>query len=121
MMDRMSSLNQCDEQCPAFDLCAKRILIVGGITKLQAYYRKLIEEKGGVFEYHDGYMNGGKRGLETRVKRSDIILCPVNCNSHNACLSVKRLCRKHNKPVQMLSSASLSAISQALIGINGTN
>jgi hypothetical protein len=87
MVHQVSSLNQCDEQCPAFDLCAKRILIVGGITKLEAYYRQLIEERGGIFEYHDGYMNGGKRGLEGRVKRSDIILCPVNCNSHGRCSS----------------------------------
>jgi hypothetical protein len=114
MAHQMSSLNQCDEQCPAFDLCAKRILIVGGITKLKAYYRELIEDRGGIFEYHDGYMNGGKRGLEGRVRRSDIILCPVKCNSHNACLSLKKLCQKHNKPVQMLSNASLNAISQAL-------
>ena len=121
MLDQMASLNQCDEQCPAFDLCAKRILIVGGITKLEAYYRELIEERGGVFEYHDGYMNGGKHSLEGRVKRSDVVLCPVNCNSHNACLSVKKLCQKHKKPVQMLAGASLSAISQALIEIIGTN
>lgn len=121
MVEQMSSLNQCNEQCPAFDLCARRILIVGGITKLQAYYRKLIEERGGIFEYHDGYMNGGKRGLEGRVRRSDIILCPVNCNSHNACLSLKKLCQKLNKPVQMLSSASLNAISQALSKNIGTS
>lgn len=114
MVDQLPSLNQCDEQCPAFDLCAKRVLIVGGITKMQAYYRDLIEQKGGIFEYHDGYMNGGKRGLEGQVKRSDIVLCPVNCNSHGGCLSVKKLCQKHNKPVQMLSGASLSAISQAI-------
>ncbi len=81
---------------------------------MQAYYRDLIEQKGGIFEYHDGYMNGGKRGLEGQVKRSDIVLCPVNCNSHGGCLSVKKLCQKHNKPVQMLSGASLSAISQAI-------
>jgi len=121
ILDEMSSLNKCDEQCPAFDLCAKRILIVGGITKLKAYYRKLVQEKGGIFEYHDGYMNGGKRGLEGQVKRSDVVLCPVSCNSHTACLSLKRLCQKHNKPVQMLPNASLSAILQALVGSAGAN
>ena len=120
-INQLSFLNQCNERCPAFDLCAKRVLIVGGITKLQAYYRKLVEEKGGVFEYHDGYMNGGKRGLERQVKRSDVVLCPVNCNSHTACLSVKKLCQKHRKPIQMLSSASLSAISKALFENAGTN
>jgi len=109
-------LHQCNEECPAFNVCAKRILIVGGITKLKAHYRKLVEKKGAIFEYHDGYMNGGTRGLEGRVRRSDVVLCPVSCNSHMACLCLKRLCLKHKKPVRMISSASLSAISKALIG-----
>jgi len=42
------------EDCPLFDLCGKRILIVGGITKIKTFYRRAIEKKGAVFEYHDG-------------------------------------------------------------------
>jgi hypothetical protein len=99
------------EDCPLFDLCGKRILIVGGITKIKTFYRRAIEKKGAVFEYHDGW---GKHGLEGLVRRSDMVLCPVNCNSHNACLSVKKLCKKYCKRVQMLPSSSSSAISQAL-------
>ncbi|MBW1745825.1 MAG: DUF2325 domain-containing protein, partial [Deltaproteobacteria bacterium] len=52
--------------------------------------------------------------LEGLVRRSDMVLCPVNCNSHNACLNVKKLCKKYCKRVQMLPSSSLSSISQAL-------
>ncbi len=96
---------------PSFDLSGKRILIVGGITKIKAFYRQAIEKKGAVFEYHDGW---GKHGLEGLIRRSDMVLCPVNCNSHNACLNVKKLCKKYCKCVRMLPSSSLSAISQAL-------
>lgn len=102
------------ESCPRFDLCAKRVLIVGGITKFRHLYRDLVESGGGVFDYHDGYMTSGKQNLEARVKRSDLVICPVNCNSHGACIKVKRFCRKHNKAINMLPSASISAISSAL-------
>ncbi len=104
--------------CPLFDLSGKRILIVGGISKIKAFYRRLIEEKSAVFEYHDGW---GKHGLEGLIRRSDMVLCPVNCNSHNACLSVKKLCKKYCKRVQMLPNSSLSSISQALLRNAGTN
>ena len=107
----------CDEDCPVFDLCEKRILIVGGMTKLKSLYRDLIEEKGGVFDYHDGYMRGGEDILEEKVKRSDVVLCPVDVNSHNGCLSVKKICKKIDKPYQMLSNSSLTSITQSLMGL----
>ena len=74
----------------------------------------MIEEKGGIFEYHDGYMNGGSNGLENKIRRADVVLCPVNCNSHNACSMVKRFSKKYEKPVNMLANSSLSSISQSL-------
>ncbi|CAN2047514.1 DUF2325 domain-containing protein [Candidatus Magnetomoraceae bacterium gMMP-1] len=116
---QISSLNSycihpCNEQCPEFQLCAKRILIVGGLTKMKHLYKKLIESNGGKFDYHDGYMQNGNKDLEAQVKRSDIIICPVSCNSHTACHKVKQFCRKHNKSIKMLPTASLSAISTAL-------
>ena len=114
IITEFSTLNQCDETCPSFDLCKKRILIVGGITKMEDRYRGLVVEKGGIFEYHDGYMNRGTKGLESSVRRADVVLCPVNCNSHTACLTVKKLSKRYNKPVQMLAGSGLSAISQAL-------
>jgi hypothetical protein len=110
----MRRINTCDENCAAFDLCQKRILIVGGIARMEALYRELIENNGGIFEYHEGHMKGGSRELEDRFKRSDIILCPVNCNSHAACTMVKNLGKKHNKPVHMLPNFSLSIISQVI-------
>ena len=108
------NLNQYDGKDTSLELSNKHILIVGGITKLEAFYRKLIEEKGGIFEYHDGYMNGGSNGLENKIRRADVVLCPVNCNSHNACSMVKRFSKKYEKPVNMLANSSLSSISQSL-------
>ncbi|SMC39262.1 hypothetical protein SAMN02746065_101336 [Desulfocicer vacuolatum DSM 3385] len=104
----------CDPSCPAFDLCEKRVLIVGGIARMESLYREVIEGNGGVFDYHDGYMRKGSKPLENRMKRADMVLCPVNCNSHAACTVVKKLGKKHKKNVHMLHNYSVSAISQVI-------
>ncbi len=116
IMEQLASLDQCDASCPSFDLCKKRILLVGGVTRIKALYRQLIEEGGGVFEYHDGYMTKGTKELERRLKQADVVLCPVTCNSHGACSMVKKLGKKYNKPVHMMASSSLTAISQVIRG-----
>jgi hypothetical protein len=115
----MFARNRCDASCPSFDLCKRRVLIVGGLTKMEALYRQMIEDGGGIFEYHDGYMKNGLRNLESRLRRADIVLCPTSCNSHAACSLVKSLGKKHNKPVCILASSSLSAMAQALSGNAG--
>lgn len=107
--------SQCNENCARFQLCERRILLVGGITKMKHLYRDLIESCGGKFEYHDGYVKAGVQKLKAQVGRSDLVLCPVNCNSHGACKKVKSLCKKMNKTVKMLPQSSLSIISDALI------
>lgn len=107
-------VSRCDTACPVFDLCRKRVLIVGGIARMGKLYRRLVEDRGGIFEYHDGHLGGGARQLENSLKRADIVLCPVNCNSHAACSLVKNLGKKHNKPTHMLSNFSLSAVVQVL-------
>jgi hypothetical protein len=90
--------------------------MVGGITRMESLYRELVEGCGGVFEYHDGYVKKGAKCLEGCLKRADMVICPVNCNSHAACSIVKNLGKKHNKPVHMLSNSSLSAVSQVIWG-----
>ena len=116
IIGEMTSWNRCDASCPSFDLCKKRILMVGGITRMESLYRELVEGCGGVFEYHDGYVKKGAKCLEGCLKRADMVICPVNCNSHAACSIVKNLGKKHKKPVHMLSNSSLSAVSQVIWG-----
>jgi len=113
---QFSALNQPDKEYPSlFDLSQKRILIVGGISKIESHYRQLIEDHSGIFEYHNGYMKGGAKELKYQVRRADVVLCPINYNSHAASLAAKRLCKKYNKPFRVLASSSLSTISNALV------
>jgi hypothetical protein len=117
----MRRIDSCDEKCPDFDLCRKRVLIVGGIARMESLYRRMIENSGGRLEYHDGNLNGGAKQLESRLMRADIVLCPVNCNSHAACSLVKNLGKKHRKPVHMMPNFSLSAVSRVIGEKGGVN
>jgi hypothetical protein len=95
---------------------------VMGICLDHSEQKQLLKKSGITFKDktpYDIHMKGGGKHLENRLKRSDIVLCPVNCNSHAACTMVKNLGKKHNKPVHMLSSFSLSTVSQ-VIKICGT-
>lgn len=104
----------CSPDCPSYDLCQKRILIVGGIERMESAYRKLVEDRGGILEYHAGHMKSGGKALENSVQRADLVLCPVNCNSHGACLMVKNLGKKYKKPVHMLPNFSLSTLARTV-------
>lgn len=104
----------CDDRCPAFELCRKRVLIVGGVERMAALYRTFIEGRGGELDYHSGHLRNGIDSLKQSLCRADIILCPVNCNSHGACLKVKELAKKHKKTFYMLPNGSLSTLSRLL-------
>ncbi|MCD4669218.1 MAG: DUF2325 domain-containing protein, partial [Actinomycetia bacterium] len=110
---REINLGEIDcEKCPNRNLCEKKILLVGGITKLEAVYRSLVNGVGGKFKYHDGRPKGGGRSLHDKIGWADVILCPVDVNSHGAALGVKKICRKLDKPYFILRKSSVSSVSR---------
>jgi hypothetical protein len=117
MITRFAALRSPYDSNPSVDLNQSRILIVGGLPKMASLYRRLIEENGGTFEYHDGQVNRGTKGLEQQVRRADLILCHIDHNSHGAASVVKKLGKKYKKPIRMLSNSGLSTISQMVLGI----
>ncbi len=108
-----SACSTCSEPCLCAS-CPKRILIVGGIERMEPLYREAIEAKGHIFEYHAGHLRKGGNKLENCLLRADMVLCPVNCNSHSACLQVKSLCKKHKKNLHIMKNFSISAIERTL-------
>lgn len=102
---------------PAADLKHMRVLVVGGRPCMQPLYKDAVEMAGGCFEYHDGCVHGGKNALKNHIRRCDLVLCPVDYNSHGACGYVKEACRKYGKCLRMLNSSSRSAIHMALENI----
>lgn len=102
------------ESCPG--LCNKHILLVGGLDNLVPHYRDLVEEDfGAIFLHHDGDFRQGQTRLALLVKRADAVICPVGVNSHEACLCVKKLCKRQQKPCVLLPKAGMGALKQALL------
>ncbi len=112
-----STCNNCTSSCPKFTLCEKRIFIVGGVERMEALYRDFIEENGGFLDYHSGDMKQGSKKIENCMQRADVIICPINCNSHTACIKVKNLAKKCGKAFHMLPTGSLSAVKSLLQSI----
>ncbi|MFQ8736112.1 MAG: hypothetical protein ACLSAH_08900 [Bilophila wadsworthia] len=56
-------------------ICSKRVLIVGGVERMESLYREFIEGGGGVSITTTARW-GGTRQLERSLRRADIILAP---------------------------------------------
>ena len=117
---RLSCLVHAENGCcpsvdpETHDLRNQRVLIVGGMSKFRALYEDVVTDLGGLFDYHDGRMKGGSRLLEEKISRSDVVLCPVDVNSHRACLCVKKECKKYNTPYFMLQASGKTTIHRKL-------
>ncbi|MEM7331141.1 MAG: DUF2325 domain-containing protein [Chloroflexota bacterium] len=100
-----------------FDACLEcpyRVLIIGGMKTLRPYYQQIVESGGGKFKHYDSRDYYSEQQLKALVNWAEVVLCPVDFNSHRACLAIKGLCKKMQKPYQMLRSSSVSSISTAL-------
>ncbi|RZN36963.1 MAG: DUF2325 domain-containing protein [Methanosarcinales archaeon] len=96
------------------DLNGMRVTYVGGVESLMPHYKDAVESIGGTFCYHCGRCIQGRKEIEGIVDKTDIIFCPVDINSHNACRYVKKACKIRDKPCYFLRSASLSMFIKGL-------
>ncbi len=96
------------------DLNGAKVTYVGGVESLMPHYRDAVESVGGTFCYHCGRCIQGRKEIEGIVDKTDIIFCPVDINSHNACRYVKKACKMRDKPCYFLRSASLSMFIKGL-------
>jgi hypothetical protein len=85
------------------------LLYVGGRPNQVAHLRAVGERLGGVFLYHDGGIEDRPDLLPGLAARSDLVVFPVDCISHDAALRVKRICRQAGKRYIPLRSAGLSS------------
>ena len=96
------------------DLRGQRILYVGGRAALTPHLRTLVESSNGRFEHHDGGLEASRAGLNCSLAGADMVFCPIDCVSHDACLRVKRHCRQQAKRFIPLRSSGLSAFAAGL-------
>lgn len=92
-----------------------RIAYVGGVESLEQSYKELAETLGCQFTYHCGHCERGKNAIASIIDRNDVIFCPVDINSHNACRLVKQVCKSRGKPCCFLRSSGLSALKKGLL------
>lgn len=94
---------------------ACRLLYVGGRPGLLPHLRDVAERRQASLLHHDGGKEETLQRIDDLVEGVDAVLCPVDCVSHSACLRVKHLCQRLDKPFLPLKSASRSCFARALV------
>lgn len=92
-----------------------RVAYVGGVESLESSYKDLAESFGCQFCYHCGHCERGKSAIASLINGNDVVFCPVDINSHNACQLVKKVCKLRDKPCCFLRSSGLSALRNELV------
>jgi hypothetical protein len=90
------------------------VLYVGGRPNQTASMRAATERLGATFLHHDGGVENHPTLLPGLTSRSDVVLFPVDCISHDAANAVKALCRQAGKRYILLRSASVTSLLAAL-------
>lgn len=99
---------------PAVFAGGTRLLYVGGRAHQVPQLKAAVERAGGVFLYHDGGIEHATALLPGLVSRADCAALPIDCVSHDAMATVKRLCRQAGKPFIPVRTSSLAALLAAL-------
>ena len=102
------------KDCPGLDLCGRCVLYVGGQHSLVPHYRQVVEDCGGKFIHHDGGKEDQRIKLGKMMSKADVVICPVNFVSHDACLRAKKICKSQAKLFIAMRSAGLSALARGL-------
>jgi hypothetical protein len=89
-------------------------LYVGGRASQVEHLRAAGARLGAAFLYHDGGKEQHHDLLPGLISRADLVFFPVDCISHDAALTVKRLCRQSVKGFVPLRSSSVASYVAAL-------
>jgi len=100
------------------NLSGVTLLYVGGRANQIPRLKALVERAGARFLHHDGGLEQNAGLLPNLVSRADHVTFPVDCVSHDAVLTIKRLCRQTGRSYQPLRSASLACLLSVLPAIS---
>jgi Uncharacterized protein conserved in bacteria (DUF2325) len=95
------------------------VLYVGGRCQLLPHLRARAAACNACLLHHDGGQEETLHSLGRLVDRADVVFCPIDCVSHQACLKVKSLCRRRAKPFVPLRSSSATCFWRAIKALNG--
>lgn len=103
-----------EDAAGALDLGGLTVLYVGGRANQTPQLRSLVERTNGRFLHHDGGLEHSAALLPGLVSRADLAVFPVDCVSHDAVASLKRICRQMGKRYLPLRTASLACLLSGL-------
>jgi len=96
------------------DLRGVTVLYVGGRTGQVPRLKMLVQRVKGRLLHHDGGLDDNTALLPGLISQSDVIVFPVDCVSHGAVASVKRLSQQLAKRYVPLRTSSLSCLFSTL-------
>ena len=99
------------KECPY--LTGVKVMYIGGVEPLAPHYRGLVESFGCNFCYHPGHCPQ-KSEIRNIVGRTDMVFCPVDINSHNACRHIKKACKQKGIPCFFLRSSGVTTFKKSL-------
>lgn len=107
---------QADTTAPAAQpaLSGQTFLYVGGRARTLAAIKEAVSATGALFLHHDGGLDEATSLLPSLIGRADVVAFPVDCISHNAMFTVKRLCKQAQKPFVPLPSSGLAGVLRLL-------
>jgi hypothetical protein len=94
------------------------LLYVGGRPGQVLHIRAQAERYHVTLLHHDGGVEEKRGLLAGMVSRAEVVFFPVDCVSHDAVATLKRLCRQAGKPYHPLRSGSVTSFLAALQGLN---
>jgi Uncharacterized protein conserved in bacteria (DUF2325) len=77
----------------SLDLSGVTFLYVGGRQHQVPGFKAMVERTGARFLHHDGGIEDSSGLIPGLISRADRVLFPVDCISHDAVGTIKRLCR----------------------------
>lgn len=96
------------------DLAGQAVLCVGGRAALYPDYLRLVETAGGCFLVYRSSLKDNRDHLYTLLNRVNMVICPVDCVSHDDYFAVKRYCKLTGKSCAFLARSNLPTFNQGL-------
>ena len=95
-------------------LQGRTVLYVGGKPGHVAGLREIAAGFAAKLLHHDGGIEDRSPQLAGLISQASIVFFPVDCVSHDAVATIKRICRQANKRYHPLRTASLAALMSSL-------
>ncbi len=95
------------------DLEGRKVLLVGGRASMVPHCKSVVEVMNGSFSYHDGGREQSRIILQKQVQSADIVICALDCVSHDASRCVKRMCNDQQMVI-MMKKSGLSSFAREL-------